>query len=66
MSLHITVQSLPKHPKKILVEMDAEKFERLAASLGLFSRDFIDSLIKAEDDYKNKRYKKLGSLKELR
>ena len=66
MSLNISVQVIPKHPKKILVEMDAEKFERLAASLGLFSRDFIDSLTRAENDYKNKRYKKVTSLRDLR
>ncbi|OGN03916.1 MAG: hypothetical protein A2831_02405 [Candidatus Yanofskybacteria bacterium RIFCSPHIGHO2_01_FULL_44_17] len=66
MSLNITVQSIPKHPKKILVEMDAEKFERLAAGLGLFSGDFIDSVTRAERDYKNKRYEKIESLKDLK
>lgn len=66
MSLNITIQSIPKHPKKILVEMDVDKFEKLAASLGLFSSDFIDSLIRAENDYKNKRYKKIRSLEDLR
>lgn len=66
MSLNITVQSIPKHPKKILVEMDAGKFEKLAASLGLFSVDFLDSLVRAENDYKNKRYRKIRSLKDLK
>lgn len=66
MSLNITIQSIPKHPKKILVEMDADKFEKLAAGLGLFSPDFIDSLARAENDYKNKKYRKVGTLKDLR
>ena len=66
MSLNITVQSMPKHPKKILVEMDAGKFEKLAAGLGLFSGDFLDSLVRAENDYKNKKNKKVASLRALK
>ncbi|MEK7151481.1 MAG: hypothetical protein AAB784_02080 [Patescibacteria group bacterium] len=66
MSLNITVQSIPRHPKKILVEMDADKFEKLAAGLGLFSDDFMDSLARAENEYRKKKYKKVASLKDLR
>jgi len=46
--------------------MDADKFERLAADLGLFSPEFLKSLNRAEKDYKAGRIKKIKSLKELR
>lgn len=52
--------------KKILVELDVDKFERLAANLGFFSADFLKSLDKAEKDYRTGRVKKISSLKELR
>ncbi len=65
-SLTITIKPQANHPKKILVEMDAEKFERLAANLGLFSPEFLKSLDRAEKDYKASRFKKIKSLKELR
>lgn len=65
-SLTITVKSRTNHPKKILVEMDAEKFERLAANLGFFSPEFLESIEQAEKDYQAGRIKKIKSLKELR
>lgn len=52
--------------KKFLVEIDAEKLERLAAVLGLFSSNFLESLDKAEKDYKASRTKKIKNLKALR
>ena len=65
-SLTITIKPKTNRSRKILVEMDAEKFERLAANLGLFSPEFIKSLDRAEKDYKAGRTKKIKSLKELR
>ena len=65
-SLTITIKPRTNHSRKILVEMDADKFERLAADLGLFSPKFLKSLNRAEKDYKAGRIKKIKSLKELR
>lgn len=64
-SLTLTIKQKVNH-RKILVEMDAEKFERLAASLGLFGSKFLKSLNRAEKDYKEGKVKKIKSLKELR
>ncbi len=52
--------------RKILVEIDADRLEKLAASLGFFGDDFLKSLEKAEKDYKAGRIRKIRSLKELR
>jgi len=49
-----------------VVEMDAEHFERLAADFGLFSRDFLASLARAERDIKADRLTKIKSLKDVR
>ena len=65
-SLTITIKPRLNHPRKILVEMDAERFEKLAASLGLFNSEFLKSLDRAEKDYKTGRVKKIKSLEELR
>jgi len=65
-SLTITIKPRANHPRKILIEMDSEKFERLAANLGLFNPEFLKSLERAEKDYKAGRIKKIKSLKELR
>ncbi len=65
-SLSITIKSRDKDKKKILIEMDANRFERLAANLGFFNSDFLKSLDRAEKDYKTRRIKKIESLKELR
>lgn len=62
-SLAITIKGV--NHRKILVEMDAEKFERLAASLGLFNSEFLKSLNRAEKDYKTGKTIKIKSLKEL-
>ena len=63
-SLSISIIS-KNNGKKILVEMDADRFEKLAASLGFFSDEFLKSLKKAEKDHKAGRIKKIKSLKEL-
>jgi hypothetical protein len=65
-SLNITIKPQINNQRKILVEMDANKFERLAADLGLFSPEFLKSLERAEKDYKAGRIKKIKFLKELR
>ncbi len=65
-SLSIRIKPRTKHSRKILVEMDADKLEKLAANLGFFSLDFLESLGKAEKDYRAGKVKKVKSLKELR
>ncbi len=64
MTLAVTLK--PKTQKKILVELDAEKFERLAAHLGLFNSDFLKSLEKAETDFRAGRIRKISSLRQVR
>ncbi|MBI4087234.1 MAG: hypothetical protein HY434_00165 [Candidatus Liptonbacteria bacterium] len=46
--------------------MDANKLERLVASFGFLSRDFVESLNRAEKDYASGRYRKVKSLQDLR
>ena len=65
-SLTITIKPRLNHPRKIFVEMDADRFERLAANLGFFSKEFLKSLDRAEKDYNAGRFRTLKSLKELR
>ena len=65
-SLAITIKPAEKAGRKVLVEMDAGKFERLAANLGFFNPDFLKSLDRSEKDYRAGRFCKIKSLKELR
>ena len=65
-SLTITIKPRLNHSRKILVEMDADKFERLAANFGLFNPNFLESLDRAENDYRYGRITKIKSLRELR
>ena len=65
-SLSIAIKPKIDHSRRILVELDAERFERLAANLGFFSAEFLKSLERAERDYKEGRVRKIKSLKELR
>ena len=48
--------------KKIIVEIDADRFEKLAASLGFFNPEFLSSLDRAERDFKAGRVRKILSL----
>lgn len=50
---------------RFLIEIDAERFEKLAADLGFFNPDFLQSIDRSEADYRAGRFKKLKSLKEL-
>ncbi len=66
-ALTITIKSKTnRSSKKILVEMDAERFEKLAADLGFFNSEFLESIERAEKDHRAGRVKKIKSLKELR
>ena len=65
-SLNITIKGGGNHPSKATVELDADKFEKLAALFGMFNPDFLKSLAKSEKDYKEGRFIKFKSLKDLR
>ena len=65
-TLAIKIKTNSKQPDKFLIELDAEKFERLAANFGFFNPDFLESLNRAEKDYSSGRIKKINSLKELK
>ncbi len=62
--LHVTRKDRIKETFNI--EVDAETFERLAASFGFFGSEFLDDLDQAELDLKEGRTRKIKSLKELR
>ncbi len=61
----ITVERKPKS-KRIIVEIDADKLERLAASLGLPSPGFLHSIARSEKDITLGKTRRLRSLRELR
>ena len=52
--------------KKLLVEIDADKLERLASNLGLYNPEFVKSVGSAERDYRAGRSRTLTSLRKLR
>ena len=62
-SLELTIK---KRNHRVLVEMDADRFEKLAADLGFFSKEFLKSLERAEKDVKAGRIRKIQSLRQLR
>jgi hypothetical protein len=49
----------------VSVELDADRLETLAASLGLFSDEFLETIRESEREYRAGRYKKVSSLAEL-
>jgi hypothetical protein len=65
-SLAIQIRQKNTAPKKLLLEIDADQFEKLAANFGFFNPDFLHSLDRAESDFSKNRVKKIRSLKDLR
>ena len=63
--LDLTVKTI-KETQKVVVEMDVNRFERLAAGFGLFREEFLESLDKAEQELALAKTKILKSLKSLR
>lgn len=61
----ITIERKP-NSKRVTVQIDAERLERLAASLGLFGPEFLKSLARSEKDIALGKTKRLRSLRELR
>lgn len=64
-SLNITIKQNKNRSRKATIEFDADQFEKLAALFGLFNPDFLKSLAKSEKDYKEGKYRKIKSLKDL-
>jgi len=58
--------TIKKRNNRVLVEMNADRFERLAAEFGFFGKEFLKSLERAEKDVKAGRIRKVQSLKQLR
>ena len=52
--------------KKIIVEMDADRLERLAADFGMLNPDFLNAVEQSERDYAAGRVYEVESLEELR
>jgi len=65
-TLAINVISKSRRPRTIRVEMNADRFERLAAQLGFFSDSFLHSVDLAERDYRAGRVRTVRSLRALR
>jgi hypothetical protein len=65
-SLTLTIKPVVARSKRIRIEVDADKFERLAADFGLFNPNFLKSLDRAEDDVRAGRTKKIASLRDLK
>ena len=65
-TLPITVtKNIKARKSTFTVEFDADRFEQIAAALGMFSDDFLASMDRAEKDVKAGRVHKLKSLKDL-
>lgn len=64
-SLNITIKQKQNRSRRATIELDADKFERLAGIFGLFNPEFLKSLDRAEKDYKAGRIFKIKSLKDL-
>ena len=66
-TLPLTVSSpVRARGRRILrIEVNADRFERLAADFGLFNPDFLESVERAEADARAGRVREISSLREL-
>ena len=63
---HIAITVKPTSAgRKVIIELDADKLERVAASLGMYNPSFVESIERAEKDFNAGRTRKVNSLKEL-
>ena len=62
-TLELTIK---KKSNRVAIEMDADRFEKLAADFGLFSEDFMESLRRADRDVKAGRLTRIRSLEDVR
>ncbi len=50
----------------MVIEMNADKFEKMVANFGFFSDDFCKSVEKGEEDYRAGKTRKIKSLSSLK
>lgn len=62
----ITIKPSTRRSKKVLIEIDAEQFERLASNLGLFSEEFLASIDRAEQEVNKGKVRTLRNFRDLR
>lgn len=65
-ALTIKPRTASRRNRKIVVEMDADRLEKLAAAFGMLNPDFLKSIHRAEEDYRRGRVYEVESLEELR
>lgn len=64
-ALNISIHRSAKG-KRVRVEFDRDRFERLAAGLGFFCPEFLKSIERAEREVSAGRARQLRSLRDLR
>lgn len=52
--------------RRVVVEIDADRFERLAADLGFFGKEFLASIGRAEREISGRKLNRLQGLRGLR
>lgn len=65
-TLNVTIRPRQARSRTVTVELDADRFERLAADLGLFNRAFLASLERSEREVTLGKARRLRSLRDLR
>ena len=65
-ALTLNIRATTAAPQKLVVELDAARFEKLAADFGFFNPEFLKSLERSEADARAGRVRTITSLKELR
>ncbi len=65
MTLTLTIKQSEVRRGNIHVEMDLYKFEKMASLFGFFNPEFLKSIERAEEEYKQGKVKKIASLKDL-
>lgn len=69
MNMTLTIQSVTgiraRGRRKIVVEMDADRLEKMAAVFGMFNPAFLEAVEQSERDYKAGRVRRVNSLREL-
>lgn len=65
-SLAVKVRVPARRERKIVVELNAVQFERLAANFGFYNPDFLESAGRAEREISQGKARRLRSLRSLR
>jgi PHD/YefM family antitoxin component YafN of YafNO toxin-antitoxin module len=63
MKLPVTITK--KNKKTYTIEFDADRWERIAAALDLFSDEFLEDIEAAEKDLKEGRIREIKSFRDL-